>query len=382
MGRRAGPRCVHVDAQGALRPCSSTARQQMRRLPRRREVALERRHLDSRHRQLPAIATPATSPPRDKVVSTCVACHGFPSRGSPAFRRSRRRRRFRGRLNERSRVAAEPRRFSPRCFARARGCGGGASNGSLQVPTPNALTTADVKQIIAQAVCRGAGAATPKRRSASSIASATCSAIFKMNGAAPTFTINGGNGAVGGLEGRHRSCRRNTAVVPKALTAAYFSSAGNAFSTRTAGQIIQEHFNPGEFEPAGGPALRRAVQPAHLLGCQPEADAGTMVGPHRSPLGFAADPGGLPLYKNGIVVGAVGGARRRTLFDRPQRDRLRLSGHRRTHRRCRQPTASPPPTAIRADHITVDGRTLRYTDSEALLSNPALAPTFVRDRFL
>ena len=28
-------------------------------------------------------------------------------------------------------------------------------------------------------------------------------------------------------------------------------------------------------------------------------------GPHRAPIGFAADPGGLPLYKNGTLVGAV-----------------------------------------------------------------------------
>ena len=31
----------------------------------------------------------------------------------------------------------------------------------------------------------------------------------------------------------------------KAVTAAFFSTHGNAFSTRTAGFIIQEHFPPG-----------------------------------------------------------------------------------------------------------------------------------------
>ena len=30
------------------------------------------------------------------------------------------------------------------------------------------------------------------------------------------------------------------------------------------------------------------------------------IGPKRSPLGLAADPGGFPLYKNGVVVGGVG----------------------------------------------------------------------------
>ena len=35
------------------------------------------------------------------------------------------------------------------------------------------------------------------------------------------------------------------------------------------------------------------------------------------------------------------------------------------------------PTDLRADHITVDGRTLRYVDSEATASNPATAPPLV-----
>ena len=34
--------------------------------------------------------------------------------------------------------------------------------------------------------------------------------------------------------------------------------------------------------------------------------AGAFIGPKRSPLGLAADPGGFPLYKNGVVVGGVG----------------------------------------------------------------------------
>ena len=32
----------------------------------------------------------------------------------------------------------------------------------------------------------------------------------------------------------------------------------------------------------------------------------SMIGPKRSPLGLSADPGGFPLYKNGVVVGGVG----------------------------------------------------------------------------
>src|SRR3546814_19845803 len=34
--------------------------------------------------------------------------------------------------------------------------------------------------------------------------------------------------------------------------------------------------------------------------------AAALIGPKRSPLGLAADSGGLPLYKNGVLVGGIG----------------------------------------------------------------------------
>src|SRR3546814_8699615 len=36
------------------------------------------------------------------------------------------------------------------------------------------------------------------------------------------------------------------------------------------------------------------------------AGAAALIGPKRSPLGLAADPGGLPLYKKGVLVGGIG----------------------------------------------------------------------------
>ena len=52
----------------------------------------------------------------------------------------------------------------------------------------------------------------------------------------------------------------HAAAIAKAVTGAYLSSEGNAFSTRTASQIVQEHFNPREELSAGRAAVRRAVQ--------------------------------------------------------------------------------------------------------------------------
>jgi len=68
-----------------------------------------------------------------------------------------------------------------------------------------------------------------------------------MNGATTTFTIKSGIvNSNSGLE--------NIAVVPsdlaaiaKAISGSYLASEGNAFSTRVASQIVQEHFNPHEW---------------------------------------------------------------------------------------------------------------------------------------
>src|SRR3990167_6987454 len=108
----------------------------------------------------------------------------------------------------------------------------------------------------------------------------------------------------GGLEGIDAGIDA-LAAIAKAVTGAYLSSEGNAFSTRTASQIVQEHFNPGELFQPSGPLF--GVQFSQLA-C---SDLTTSIadgsfGPKQSPLGLAADPGGFPLYKNGTVVGGVG----------------------------------------------------------------------------
>ncbi|HEV3239480.1 MAG TPA: heme-binding protein [Casimicrobiaceae bacterium] len=253
------------------------------------------------------------------------------------------------------------------------GCGGGGAgnNGSLQVPSPNALSVADVQQIIAQAVAEAQA-----RNAQATIAVidrvGNVLGIFKMSGAAATFTISGAKGAVGGLEGVN-VLPPEFGAVPKAFTAAYFSSAGNAFSSRSAAQIIQEHFNPLEFDQPAGPLFGVQFSQLTCSDVSRRQSDGT-IGTKRSPLGFGADPGGLPLYKNGAVVGAVGviagnfySVDRNVIdVDTNIDELIAVAGT----------VGFAAPTAIRADHIALDGRTLRFTDSEALLSNPATAPPF------
>ena len=53
-------------------------------------------------------------------------------------------------------------------------------------------------------------------------------------------------------------------------------------------------------------ATRRAPAAHCLAGDDSVAAGDAMLGPKRSPLGLSADPGGLPLYKNGRLVGGIG----------------------------------------------------------------------------
>jgi uncharacterized protein GlcG (DUF336 family) len=256
------------------------------------------------------------------------------------------------------------------------GCGGGGSgpsvcSGNCQAVSPDVLTVADVQQVLARATleaqARGAKATIAVVDRVGNVL-----AVFRMNGASPAFTITSGTGATGGLEGVS-GLPSELAAIAKAITGAYLSSDGNAFSTRTASQIIQQNFDPGENNQPSGPLFGVQFSQLSCSDLNQHATAGS-IGPKRSPLGLAADPGGVPLYKNGTLVGGVGvisdGVYSLDLDIQDQDtdvdELIAVAGG----------TLFPAPADIRANLITVDGRTLRYVDSESLASNPAQAPVF------
>lgn len=256
------------------------------------------------------------------------------------------------------------------------GVGPVSCTGFCQTDDPQRLEVADVQQIIAQGVAEASAQGMPATIAVVDRVGNVLAA-YQMAGAPDLLDITSGNPPiVGGLD--------NVGIVPselgaisKALTAIYFSSEGNAFTTRTAGQIIQEHFNPGEFKTPGGPLF--SVQISQL----PCSDisrrfngVGPDPGPHRSPIGFAADPGGLPLYKNGVTVGAVGviadgiyGVDK--VVTDTDRDVDELIATAATF-------GFAAPRNRRADVITLEGKLARFADVDFgdLASDPTAAPAF------
>jgi uncharacterized protein GlcG (DUF336 family) len=233
--------------------------------------------------------------------------------------------------------------------------------GVFAVPAAESLSTTEVGQIIAQA------AAEARARNVAATIAVTdrvgnVLAVFAMPGAAATARIsnapNGQNIDVQGL-----TIPSAGAAIAKAITGAYLSSGGNAFSSRTASFIVQEHFPPAPTTPGleSGPLF--GVQFSQLPCSDLAARASDgLIGPKRSPLGLAADPGGFPLYQNGVVVGGIGVIADGVYgFDPNVLDRdndvdeaIALAGT----------VGFEAPVGVRADRITADGTSLRYTDVE------------------
>jgi uncharacterized protein GlcG (DUF336 family) len=149
------------------------------------------------------------------------------------------------------------------------------------------------------------------------------------------------------------------AATAKAATAAFFSTTGNAFTTRTAGFIIQEHFPPGISFRAGGP----------LYGVQFSSLPCSDIKKPSARLGLSADPGGLPIYKNGLPAGGIGveGDGVYTVDRNPADDDqtfeelIAASGIR----------GFEAPALIRGDNILVDGIRLPFSN----VVNPPAAGT-------
>ncbi len=273
-------------------------------------------------------------------------------------------------------------------FAALTACGGGGRaasppgavdlapagcDGSCAGPA-SLLSVADVETVLARAIteaqARGASATIAVTDRVGNVL-----AVFRMTGSDTTITVQS-NGASGGLEAVS-IIPDSMAAIAKAVTAAYLSTEGHAFGTRTASQIVQEHFNPGEALAPGGPlfGVQFSSLPCSDLSRRFGGGAAD-AGPKRSPLGLSADAGSLPLYRGGTPVGAISviadgiyGLDPDPFDEDSDLDELiALAGS----------FGLSAPDDRRAERITVDGKLLRLSDAAFpdLTSSPAAAPAF------
>ncbi|MFL6208889.1 MAG: heme-binding protein [Pyrinomonadaceae bacterium] len=223
-------------------------------------------------------------------------------------------------------------------------------------PTPNTnpitagnLTTTDVQTVIAQAVS-AAAALNRAVTVAVTDREGNVLGVFRMTGAPTTTRLSGGKGvpAGQGLEGA--DVPAELAAITKAGTAAFFSTSGNAFTPRTASFIIQEHIPANISNQTGGPLF--GVQFSQLP-CSDVKVPGL-------PLGLAGDPGGIPVYKNGLPAGGVGieGDGLYTVdrdpsdFDKPVEEVIAVAAVR----------GYETPALIRGDNIIVGGLRLPFVN--------------------
>lgn len=226
------------------------------------------------------------------------------------------------------------------------------------------LTSEDVELIISQAVAEAQA-----RNAQATIAVVdrlgNVLAVFRMTGADSFITVSSTAGTEdaaisGGLE-EVNIIPDTLVAISKAITGAYISSEGNAFTTRTASQIVQENFNPGEENTPSGPLFGVQFSQLPCGDFVSRFDGVSLVGPKRSPLGLSADPGGFPLYKGGTPVGGIGVIadglygldKNINGFDNDLDEYIALAGS----------VGYAAPLDRRADVITIVGKTGRFSDA-------------------
>ncbi len=194
------------------------------------------------------------------------------------------------------------------------------------------LTQADVEQVVAQAVA-AASTNDPNAIIAVVDREGFILALWDVKGRLPSpFAIFpagpfGPNALVNPIVKLYSLV---DGAVTRAITAAYLSSDQNAFTSRTAGYIIQQHFPVGVRDASNGPLVgvglsslfysdvnRPKLIPPGFDGTaifpaptsanpNPAPQSPGIRAPTFPPSSLNDSPGGVPLYKNGHLVGGIG----------------------------------------------------------------------------
>jgi len=235
--------------------------------------------------------------------------------------------------------------------------------GALLFATPvrAQMTLAEVTTVLAQAVSRAA-VVSPASVVAVVDREGFVLGVWSVNGLAPAADIQAN-------------------AIAKAGTAAFLSSAQNAFTPRTAAMIVQQNFPPGVVNKPPGPLvgvnfsqlafsdINKYKLPAEAglltLGSSPAAPLTQIATPLTG--GLAGTAGGLPLYRAGVLIGGVGVAgdgddsplniSASTVTSSKVDEDVALAGQ----------TGFEPPSRILGTKVLVDGIALTYVASTTSL---------------
>lgn len=242
------------------------------------------------------------------------------------------------------------------------------------------LTAADVRTVIAQSVARAA-----------QISPNSVIAVLDREGDVLGVWV---------MRGGEPTPEELATVVSKAGTAAYLSSNQNAFTSRTAGFIIQQHFPFGVRNTSPGPLvgvglsnlffsdINKFRAPGSVITFSPEP--GLTIKPI---FGSSLDgsPGGVPLYKDGKHVGAVAvtgdGVPGPLITDPSSPTTLRsenpftfIPGYDKDEDiALAGQHGYEPPTAITADHVFINGIALAYVASSTTFAGAQLLGNAARN---
>lgn len=185
----------------------------------------------------------------------------------------------------------------------------------LAYAAPAQMSVAEVEQVIAQAATR-----------ANDISTNSVIAVADREGFVLGVWVLNTNSPIFALDVED--------AITKAGTAAFLSSDQHAFTSRTAGFIVQQNFPPGAKNKPTGPLVgvnfsnqsfsdvNRFKNPSTYspIAFGGGGTNGGAIGPVDALSGLAGSPGGVPLFKDGKLIGGVGvaGSRRVIKSGRPK----------------------------------------------------------------
>ncbi len=229
------------------------------------------------------------------------------------------------------------------------------------------LTAADTQSIINRAVTRAA------RISPNSVIAVT----DREGNVLAVWVVRGGTATPDEI----------ATAVSKAGTAAFLSSNQNAFTSRTAGFIIQQHFPPNVKNTAPGPLVGVGLSNLFFSDINKFKRPGSVATFSPTPglsvipvFGTSLDgsPGGVPLYKNGRLVGGIGVTGDGTPAPAPSAGRaenpfIYISGYDADEDvALAGQKGYTPPSSITANNVFINGIRLAYTASSTSVTTTML----------